>query len=687
MLPKIILLGREEKNFNFVQASLNNFGYRFHFINLEDLAVAVPRILDARLIILDTLPYPENLFSQFHYLPQNSQLSHIPVLALVKESPPRLRYRMVSMGISDYLTVPFDRLDLQTRVRNILRPNGKPAFQESSAAPEYHNEAVHALDSLKSLYQELNKSVFNLGKDRFLDEVLESLRKLSKAHFAMLFKVVDEENIALVNVRPRELLESGCQLHITGIPILLKAVRLGEPTFLNMLSPDNPFIMLLTSFFNIKVKSCIVYPIQINKKTHSLLCLLKSDNEKLSQFHYLLVQNFAHFIIHSLHLKSLRKEVMGQMDNQIWQFYFDFLEQVINQLSFGIVVISRDQRVNFLNENAAQLLSVRPEEVLYRPLREVLDESVVENIMNFLRDGETSRERPEFEFEDMAGKKTLIGYSVKEFNDKINQEQGYIISLKDITYTREIQEEMRRVDRLASLGVMASGIAHEIRNPLAGIKAMVQTFEDELTEDDPKKEYLHRIVRLVNRLDKLLRTLFSYAKPSKPNPQPCNIKGLLGDVISLLRQKIKEKNISLSEYIHPEISPVFIDPAQIQQVLVNLILNSVESIEKDGEIAISIHPCNSREDATAANRASFLAPAKSENYLQIRIRDNGCGISPDNLKHIFNPFFTTKPYGTGLGLSIVYQIVKENEGLIHYESEEGQGTTCYLYLPVKEESE
>ncbi|MCB0316233.1 MAG: histidine kinase, partial [Calditrichaeota bacterium] len=168
--------------------------------------------------------------------------------------------------------------------------------------------------------------------------------------------------------------------------------------------------------------------------------------------------------------------------------------------------------------------------------------------------------------------------------DQMSGEEGYIISLKDITFTKEIQEEMRRVDRLASLGVMASGIAHEIRNPLAGIKAMAQTFEEELQPDDPKNEYVKRIVRLVNRLDDLLRTLFSYAKPPKPNRQFCNLDEVLRDVFSLMRQKLREHNIKLIKLIHPELPRAFVDPGQIQQVLVNLFLNSVEAINKNGEI-------------------------------------------------------------------------------------------------------
>ena len=241
---------------------------------------------------------------------------------------------------------------------------------------------------------------------------------------------------------------------------------------------------------------------------------------------------------------------------------------------------------------------------------------------------------------------------------------------------------MRRVDRLASLGVMASGIAHEIRNPLAGIKAMAQTFEEELEPDDPKNEYVQRIIRLVNRLDDLLRTLFSYAKPSKPNRRICDIHHVLDDVISLMVQKMNHHQIKLVQDIQSDLPDAFVDPAQIQQVMVNLLLNAIEAINDGGEIQVRVRAFDPRKPPADVPRLPYLAIQTGEQIIEVHIRDSGVGIAEENLNQIFNPFFTTKTFGTGLGLSIVYQIVKENDGIIHYESEVDKGTDCYLYLPA-----
>jgi len=266
------------------------------------------------------------------------------------------------------------------------------------------------------------------------------------------------------------------------------------------------------------------------------------------------------------------------------------------------------------------------------------------------------------------------------FLDKKGEADGYIISFKDITLIREIQEESYQRNRMASLGVMASGIAHEIRNPLAGIKAIAQTFEDEFEPNDPKNEYVERIVRQVNRLDDLLKTLFSYAKPRKPNRRFYSIESILQDVIHLVDQNIKKKNIKLKWKKKQDLPEIFVDSDQIQQVLINLILNSIESFKSDGEIIISIKPVNKNSDKYF--RKPFYYQITKAPHLEVRITDSGCGISENDLENIFNPFFTTKSFGTGLGLSIVYQIIRENNGFIFFESELNSGTECHLFLPA-----
>jgi len=595
---KIALLGKEEKRFHFVQNSLNSKDYVFEYFDIGDVEQSPVKLAGAALFIIDTVPFPESKFNTLFFLRQDESLSQTPLLALVKDKPSRLRYRLVKLGASDYLTVPFDALDIQVRVRNLIQVDSHDSIPKLSA--------VEAFQTFTDIYRELNKSFFSLKKDRFHEIVLISLRKLCNAHYAILFDVVDNDQLELKYMQPANLLKNDLKLSVSEIPAIEKAMRLGEPTVLNAAAPDNPFVLQLKAYFNLQVKSYIIYPISLEQRTTSILCVLKSDEEKLSDYHFLLVQHFTQFVVHFFYLNLLRKEVEGRMDGQIWQFYFEFLDQVVNQLSFGILVIGKDMRIKYLNENAAELLNVSPKDVLYHPILKILSEEAVNKIIDSVDNSPLGDERQEIGLKNVKGKNISVGFSVREFTDELNEEQGYIISLKDITQSKKIQEEMRRVDRLASLGVMMSGIVHEIRNPLAGIKAMAQTFEEELKKDDPKNEYVQRIVRQVNRLDELLRTLFSYAKPQKPNRKFCHIETVLNDVISLIRQKFREHNITLTKLLHPGLPNVFVDPSQIQQVLVNLILNSIEAITKDGEITISIQPF-SREEETSQSEGGDRA--------------------------------------------------------------------------------
>lgn len=153
----------------------------------------------------------------------------------------------------------------------------------------------------------------------------------------------------------------------------------------------------------------------------------------------------------------------------------------------------------------------------------------------------------------------------------------------------------------------------------------------------------------------------------------------------MLKQKLQKYNIQLSQSFAPNLPALFIDNSQIQQVLFNLILNSIEAIEGEGEIRITIGPVS--KNMNKFRRKPFYSKITENSFVLIHISDNGCGISKEDLQQIFNPFFTTKNFGTGLGLSIVYQIVQENYGVIYFESVRGNGTDCYLFLPAFEPEE
>ena len=228
---------------------------------------------------------------------------------------------------------------------------------------------------------------------------------------------------------------------------------------------------------------------------------------------------------------------------------------------------------------------------------------------------------------------------------------------------RIIMERMKQSERLSVLGEFSAGIAHEIKNPLASIKNFTQLLPSEYGDPNFRKEFIEFVTREVNRINRIVNGLLDYARPRKLELLKVNIPELVDETLSSLNVKFDEHHITIKKNYN-QIPPIEIDPEQIRQVLLNLILNAVEAMPNGGTIKISIQEIEREE-------------------VKIEVSDSGCGISDEKLKEIFNPFVTTKEGGTGLGLSIVQRIVNEHGGRIEVESKENRGTQFKLFLPIE----
>jgi signal transduction histidine kinase len=267
-----------------------------------------------------------------------------------------------------------------------------------------------------------------------------------------------------------------------------------------------------------------------------------------------------------------------------------------------------------------------------------------------------------------SGAPITIGFTATERINNQNQKVGSIISFRDISQIKQMQKEVIRMDRLVALGVLASGIAHEIKNPLAGIKALAQACDEEFDREDSRREYLSRIVRQVNRLDDLLKTFFAYARPKPPDRKKHHLPEVLSEVMNLVGKKMSISGIELKQKVAESVPQAYVDVQQLQQVFLNLILNAIDAMPNGGQLTFDFH----QETQSNGNPP----------WLCVNIMDTGAGIAENKLETIFDPFFTTKPNGLGLGLSIVYRIVTEHGGDIRVNSKKGEGTTFLLRLPT-----
>jgi hypothetical protein len=241
-----------------------------------------------------------------------------------------------------------------------------------------------------------------------------------------------------------------------------------------------------------------------------------------------------------------------------------------------------------------------------------------------------------------------------------------------------IKEQLIETEKFSALGELSAEVAHEIKNPLVSIGGFARRLKDRLqhysanseknSDIESASKYTQIIVSEVERLEALLNDILLYSKVASLNLEECSVNDLLEEVIQMFRNWTHEENIRIVVELNPHINPVYIDREKMKQVLINIFFNAVESMPQGGEIRLATY------------EEEYL---RNQKMATIRLQDTGCGISPEVIANIFNPFFTTKDHGTGLGLSICRKIVDSHAGIIRIENNVGQGVSVYILLPLQ----
>jgi signal transduction histidine kinase len=234
---------------------------------------------------------------------------------------------------------------------------------------------------------------------------------------------------------------------------------------------------------------------------------------------------------------------------------------------------------------------------------------------------------------------------------------------------RAHRHDMERADKLASVGELAAGMAHEIKNPIAGISNALQVFMDDMDRDSVEKPIFEEMLVQLKRVNQAVNNLLSYSKPQKPNNEFVDISRVIERAINLTKQSALRTHVAIHQNVTEKLPDVYVDPKQIEQVLVNIIMNAIQATQKHGKIYIT----KTIDD--------------SSNEIVVRVTDNGEGISEENLEKIFRPFYTSKHKGTGLGLAICDNIVNQHGGRLEVQSNEGEGSVFSIVLPLDESAQ
>ena len=355
---------------------------------------------------------------------------------------------------------------------------------------------------------------------------------------------------------------------------------------------------------------------------------------------------------------------------------------------FGVIAVGRDGNVLAINPAASKLLGYPAEEAegeaVARILRAPRGESHVSP------GACAAAEEPrEVEAVTRSGDVLPVGLRLLPLESRDGALMGTLALFQDLREQKALEEQWRRRDRLASLGALAAGVAHEIRNPLAGIGTSAQVMKRRLPVGDSRAQFIDLILEEVSRLDRIVTGLLQFAKPTTPRLTRQSILPALEKALTLVHEVAVRQNVLINVERADTVPEVYIDLDQMVQVVLNVIMNALQALDQGGELTVGVGPVRkrlaerSRLGRRSGDRLGGERPAPVLDLVEVRIQDNGPGIPAAVLARVFDPFYTTRTQGTGLGLSICQTIVREHGGSISIESVVGQGTTVLLDLPVE----
>ncbi|MDO9558283.1 MAG: ATP-binding protein [Syntrophales bacterium] len=505
--------------------------------------------------------------------------------------------------------------------------------------------------------------------DKVLDSIMESVTEGLGFHRAALYLIKEEKHLLeckcisgftpetedLARSRPYDLRRHNTletRVALTGNAILVKDVY-ADPVLNDM---DRLITRRLGRgcilYVPLKVKGTVIGILGVDKK-HSEPVINEKEFETLSIF-----ANYASIIIEN---SRLYEALLNEKK---------FSEDVLNSSISGLLTADVHGRITSLNPAAQNILGIEKANVLHRFIRDVF--ASIPEMDAMLQKTLMYRENMKG-CECLLKKDTKINIILSVSSSPIIEDAGNLIGvlflIQDITSERERDDYLQRVNRLISLGELAAGVAHEIRNPLTGIGVVLDILKSRKRLLKTDKNLIEEATLEIERLEKLISDLLDFARPKEFNFEPADINEIVRSITFLIGEQCNNQGVRLVTRYGRRLTKAYMDAGKIRQGLLNMMINAIQAMPQGGELTIETG--GDGADATGENRS-----------VTVTIKDSGAGI-PDAVKgRIFDPFFTTHHEGTGLGLSITHSIVKEHGGTIRFDSEEGKGARFVVSLPT-----
>jgi PAS domain S-box-containing protein len=344
-------------------------------------------------------------------------------------------------------------------------------------------------------------------------------------------------------------------------------------------------------------------------------------------------------------------------------------ENVIENINLGVSVISPDGEVTVWNSAMTALTQIEHSDAQGKDIAELLPENLIQ-AMREISDGpgwlvEAVSRLYKIHVDLGNDQVRLFNVTVSPFVSREHLNTGTLLIFDDITEKIRLEGQLQQAEKLSSIGLFAAGLAHEVNTPLTGISSYTQMLLSETPADDPRKELLQKVEMQSFRASEIVNNLLNFARFSPSEFQEINLNSLMMDTLSLLQHQFRRNNIEVSMELEPSLPMTVGNGGKLQQVFMNLFLNAKDAMPQGGRLT--------------------LKTRTSSSELIVEVADNGVGISKEEIKRIYDPFFTTKSVGkgTGLGLSVSYGIIQEHSGRVTVDSLLGEGTTFSLYFPIR----
>ena len=415
----------------------------------------------------------------------------------------------------------------------------------------------------------------------------------------------------------------------------------------------------------------ILYGGMLDMQYYGVLGFTRSQNFTPIQVLYLLFVNILSFYLVAL-LSSYLSERLRKTRQELQEKSTDFndlqviQDHILRSVGSGIVTMNMTGEITSWNNAAEHITGYRFDEIRTK-WKTVFSDSI-KGLFGHTDDLKVRPVRFEGDIIKHNGSKVMLGFTASLLKDDAETVRGIILTFQDITRLLEMEEQIRRQERLATVGSLAAGIAHEIRNPLASLSGSIQMLQGELELQGDHRHLMDIVLRETDRLNTIITEFLDYARPRSNQLEQISLASLLEETITLFRNSREYRRDIIIICDIPSTIVIPGDSQRLRQVFWNLLINAAQAIHNEGTITIS-----------ATSGAGI-----DGDEVTVRLLDTGIGIDSEHLEHIFDPFFTTKPSGTGLGLAIAYRIIEDHNGTIDVKSELGKGTAVIINLPYFE---